>query len=356
MGSLSDVLAVATGLVLVFLLLSIITSYLQELISSILDLRASNLANAIQLLLQPSADSLKGVKEVKKVWQDGQEIWDKGIADQAGKQINDLVAQKMNENIVKTFYSHPLIQTLSQPGKLPSYIPSKDFTLALFDMFQQAGEPATSKPEEFLQNIHSGIDKLDDSALKGALIPLIQHAEISEQEVEKQIELARTNVEAWFDSTMARSSGWYKRRMQWVAIGIGLVIAVIFNADTIAIAQTLWRDSSLRLSVSNAAAAYIQQGQSQKADAALGQLSTLNFPIGWNGHAGDQDILTPVVPQEFPSLPSEILLKLLGLIITGLAVSHGSSIWFDLLTRLVNIRSSGEKPGEAKASSPTTRG
>jgi hypothetical protein len=352
MGSLSDVLAVATGLVLVFLLLSILTSYIQELISSVLNLRSSNLANAIQLLLQPSTNALKGVKEVKKVWQDGKEIWDKGAA----SQLNDLVAQKMNENIVKTFYSHPLIQTLSQPGKLPSYIPSKDFTLALFDMFQQAGKPATSKPEEFLQNIHAGIGKLEDSALKGALIPLIQHAEISEQEVEKQIAQARANVEAWFDSTMARSSGWYKRRMQWVAIGIGLLIAVIFNADTIAIAQSLWRDSSLRQSVSSAAAAYIQKGESQKADAALGQLSAINLPIGWNGHAGDQDILTPVVPQDFPILPSEILLKLLGLLITGMAVSHGSAIWFDLLTRMVNMRSSGDKPGESSAASPTTRG
>ena len=31
----------------------------------------------------------------------------------------------------------------------------------------------------------------------------------------------------------------------------------------------------------------------------------------------------------------------LGLLITGLAISHGSSLWFDMLGKLVNLRSSG---------------
>lgn len=352
MGSLSDVLSVAIGLVLVFLLFSILTSYIQELIASVLNMRASNLANAVQLLLQPQSQGLSGINEVKKAWSDGKEIWDQGVTAQAGVQMNSLVAQKMNENIVKTFYTHPIIQTLSKPGKLPSYIPARDFTLALFDIFQQTGTEAASTPEVFLQNLHTGINALENNSLKGALLPLIQHAEISEQNAETKIAQARANVEDWFNATMERSTGWYKRRVQWIALGIALVVAFVFNADSIAITQSLWHDSALRQTVSSAATAYINRGDSQKADAALTQLGAVDLPVGWSGRIASPDSLVPAAPQDIPVNFGDITLKILGLLITALATSHGSGIWFDLLGRLVNIRSSGVKPAEESSPLP----
>ena len=40
----------------------------------------------------------------------------------------------------------------------------------------------------------------------------------------------------------------------------------------------------------------------------------------------------------------ELFSKLLGYILTALAISLGAPFWFDLLKKLVNIRSAGNKP------------
>jgi hypothetical protein len=42
----------------------------------------------------------------------------------------------------------------------------------------------------------------------------------------------------------------------------------------------------------------------------------------------------------------DILSKVLGFILTALAISMGAPFWFDLLKKLVNIRSSGSRPYE----------
>jgi hypothetical protein len=44
-----------------------------------------------------------------------------------------------------------------------------------------------------------------------------------------------------------------------------------------------------------------------------------------------------------------MLAKLVGLLMTGLALSLGAPFWFDVLTRFVNVRGSGIKPDRADA-------
>ena len=68
MLSLSEILAIAVGLFFVYLLLSIVTSYAVELISTTLQMRGSNLADAIQKLLDPSVQVLEGKKQILRSW------------------------------------------------------------------------------------------------------------------------------------------------------------------------------------------------------------------------------------------------------------------------------------------------
>ncbi len=350
MFSLSDALSIVIGLVSIFLLLSIIISYLLEMIASFFQLRSANLANAIQCMLDPSAPVLEGVTLVKKAWSQGLDVWDKGLPAKLEATFNQAIASQLNENAVKAFYSHPIIQTLSKPNKLPSYIQPRDFSNALFDLLSKAGTQNVTKPEEFLTNVKKGVEGLEDPLLKGTILPLIQNAEIMEQDNEKRIALARANVETWFNNTMDRASGWYKRQTTRIAIVIGLIIALLLNVDTLAMVQSLWSNTSLRQSISSVAVAYIQQGKDQNADQALGELRTLNLPLGWSGMLADNNPQTPLGPQEIPVLPGEIILKVLGLLITGLAISQGSSVWFDILQLLLNInlRNTGTKPADGE--------
>ena len=356
MFSLSDALSIAIGLVSIYLLMSIIISYLLELIASFFQLRAANLANAIQCMLDPAAPKLSGVTEVKKVWSEGLDIWDKDVIAKAELTVSEAITRQLNENPVKSFYSHPIIQTLSKPDKLPSYIQPRDFSAALFDLLMKAGAPAGAPPAEFLTSVKQGVETIKDPLLKGTILPLIQNAELMEQDAEKRIALARANVEAWFNNTMDRSSEWYKAMTIRIAVLVGLVIALLLNVDTLSIVQSLWGDTSLRQSIGNVAVAYIQQGQDQNASQALGELRALNLPLGWNGVLADRNPQTPLGPQEFPVLSGEIALKVLGLLITGLAISQGSSIWFDILQLLLNVntRNSGAKTSAETSNTPAS--
>ena len=346
MGSLGDTLSVAIGIVFVYLLLSVIASYIQEWIASLFNLRASFMVNAVQLLLNPAAAKLDGSKQIQSGLAIGERLWAARWTP-GSRPFNEILTDQVSSNILPVFYAHPIIKTLAVPGKLPSYISARDFSTTLFDIILNCGTTAPTQPAQFLESLKNGILSLPNEDLKSALLPYILNAESSEQSAEKKVAMARENIESWFNSTMDRAVGWYRRRMQWIAIILGLVIAVSINADTISITQNLWRDAALRQSIGDAATAYIQKDNAPQAQVALTQLSSLNLPIGWSGQTADLNPATPNNPQDFPSLPNEIFLKVLGLLITGLAISHGSSLWFDILGKLVNLRSSGIKPDDS---------
>ena len=48
---------------------------------------------------------------------------------------------------------------------------------------------------------------------------------------------------------MKRASFWYKEKAQAIAFVFGFIIAILINVDTIAVAQQLWRDPTLRQSL-----------------------------------------------------------------------------------------------------------
>ena len=88
--SLSDILQVVIGLSFLYASLSLIASGANELISSVLALRARSLEKGIRNLLDDPAASAE-------------------------------------------IYEHPLIRSLFRARRIPSYIPSSKFALALLD-------------------------------------------------------------------------------------------------------------------------------------------------------------------------------------------------------------------------------
>ena len=358
-----DILGVAIGIVFVFLLLSILTSWIQEYIATWREFRSKDLVNIFQNMLDPNTDKLEGVKKLNEKWAEG---------------IDASAADQLTKNAVKALYENQTFKSLSKPGKLPSYVSSRDFTVALFDLLSKAGKDALtkletdaqSKPEKeahkepeteahkepeteaqkkrkiTLENITAGIEIIGDEnkALKERLQSLINNAVVVEDEIEDQLVAFRNNVYHWFDSSMERASGWYKRKAQILAIIIGIIVAVLFNADTIAISQSLWKDSALRESMGKAAEVLIIEGEATKAKEAQKLLGELGFPLGWSLQLSDIDQETPQDPRDFPNTVGGWALKVLGLLITGLAISQGSSMWFDVLGQLVNLRGTGGKP------------
>ena len=256
-------------------------------------------------------------------------------------------AGKLSQNALKALYEHPIINSLSEPGKQPSYMPAHDFAVALFDLLNKAGAGDPGQMDITLENMRSGIQKLEAEPLKLRLLSLLDTAQITENKVELDMADFRKTVETWFNAAMERGGGWYKRKLQWVGIICGVVMAILINADTLSLSLSLWQSSVLRDAVTQAAIIYVEKGDEPNARQAQEQLANLGLPIGWSFHFTDFDPLTPDDPRDFPVTAGGWFAKLSGLLITGFAISQGAPIWFDLLNRLVNLRGSGPRPATA---------
>jgi hypothetical protein len=334
MPSLSDILSVAIGVTFVFLILSLLTTWVQELIATILSMRANNLADILQNMLDPSAQKLEGAKKLNEL----KDLWNTGPLEDT--------ANKLSQSAFKAFYDHPIIFSLSRPGALPSYIPAQDFTTALFELLNKAGSEDPTKLEITMENIAKGIQNLQNEPLKMRFQSLLDRTQIMENKVEIGIADFQKSVESWFNSAIERGGGWYKRRIQLIGIITGIIIAMIANADTISMAISLWQNAVLRQAVTEVAVIYTQQGEEIKAQEAQQKLADMGFPIGWSLRFADRDPKTPDDPRDFPSTTGGWVSKVIGVVITGFAISQGSPIWFDLLNRLINLRGTGSKPTE----------
>ncbi|HEY6073149.1 MAG TPA: hypothetical protein VIV15_07095, partial [Anaerolineales bacterium] len=184
----------------------------------------------------------------------------------------------------------------------------------------------------------------------------------------------QANIENWFNDTMDRLSGWYKRRAQLAAFLIGLTGALLLNVDTIQLAAQLWKEPALREAISANTQYFVQQYSGDPSLANTGILATLRdmqdqylgLPVGWDFNAvqlnpAESCSFAPNAGQVFgfnwygecrqPFGASAstngwmwLLAKVMGFLITAVASAQGSSFWFDVLMKVVNVRSAGVKP------------
>ena len=263
-------------------------------------------------------------------------------------------------NPVATLYKHPAIHSLSKPFKLPDLIPTKDFTVALLDLLDDLGRLGGKKPSDTISIdfIIKGIERLEDMGVESnagrkdppplafRLRSLLYAAQINTQ-INTQVKAAEATlqefhkaVSEWFDDTVARGSGWYKRRMQQIGIISGFILAVVLNADTLGLSNALWHNAMLRETIIQTAQASADQGQptGEQARLQLEQMTNLGLPLGWSFD------VEPGNARAFPSTAGGWITKIAGLLVTGLAISQGSQLWFDLMNRLLNLRSSRSQP------------
>lgn len=120
---------------------------------------------------------------------------------------------------------------------------------------------------------------------------------------------------------------------------------VLTNADSIRIANELAQDSVLRQAVVAQAESYLRQTASadtatvNRAMQNLKEVKKIGLTIGWE----DDD-----------TTDWQWITKAIGLMLTALAASLGAPFWFDLLKRVVSIRSSGKAPPAQAPAEPAT--
>ncbi|WP_367390372.1 hypothetical protein [Lewinella sp. LCG006] len=293
------ILTVVIGIVFVLLLLSLLATTIMELLASFFHLRGRNLTKALHNMLASS---------------------DKG------------------EVLLKDFKNNSLYKHLSQQYSNntqgpPSYMDSTTFQSILFDIILK---------EDGVEKLKDKIDTLPDEDLKKVLNQLLRDAD-------HNLDKFKGGIEKWYNDVMDRASGWYKRYTQKILIWVGILIALVFNADTFSIYTSLESDPQALQQIVSLAENFAQNEENtliRQADPAFeaslenlrsivdNEINSIKSPLGLGWAEND-----------FSNYGIyDWLAKILGYLVTALAISMGAPFWFDLLRKIVNVRASGAKP------------
>jgi hypothetical protein len=229
------------------------------------------------------------------------------------------------------------------------------------------------------------IDRLSERYLKDVIAAIPdQHVRVTLSvlldDAGHNLERFKENIEIWFNNSMDRVGGWYKRRSQWVIGGLAVVVAVVLNVDTLLILHQLSTQTGAR----DALVAQARGFAERPLPGALGfegadptarfrliqdQLDQLSLPIGWfrkdseRHNASDRRQSAAaifrasnflVIPEtsvfpfdvDFAGWWRAISFHLLGWLLTALAASMGAPFWFDTLNKFMSVRSAGKAPEE----------
>ena len=279
------------------------------------------------------------------------------------------------------------------------------------------------------------IEGLPDERMRKVLLALFEDAQ-------NDVEKFKENIEIWFNNSMDRISGWYKRRAQWVVAGLAVTAAVSMNVDAVLIVKhlqtypgareslvaqakafaertpatvaatgagihrvtsgddykgvmtfasqaasagtvkltsntagvtlrpatmevkrgdkqvefhvsTMFSDTPATATISAAGAADgtayldVRQGLPAQFSAVQEKLADLGLPIGWVWNATPTQVKNgQAIPRDVRSGFDRLLQHFLGWFITALAATLGAPFWFDMLNRVISIRSTGKAPEE----------
>ena len=332
---------VAIGMAFLYLLLTFVTSAIVELVSNVRNWRS-------QILYAAMGKMLSGNSTLN---------------------VGALYGHSLVQSLATNSSGHTWMDLLEHGGWRPpakcqspvAYIPAAVFSAVVLESIRRSGpKRASLSPDDEVKAIVQWLDKEASphrSKTADALHTVIENAVATQGYSVQAVKLA---IEKWFNDTMDRTSGWYKRRTRSLLLVIGLVASLVGNIDSIAVAKWLWQGDTARQAVVFAVADYVKthptlpvQPGSAASDsnvqpnmlASIKQIAEvdnkvieLGYPIGverlvekFSGKGGFDGFW--------------FLQYLLGCFISAVAISMGSPFWFDAMQNLLKMRSSGPKPG-----------
>jgi hypothetical protein len=374
-------LNVVIGLVFIYLLYSLFATVLSEIIATKLGLRARNLKEGIDRMLNDDKSTDDGF------WK---RLWDS----------LRLMKNPKNDRIEK-FYSNPEIKYLGSSGifKNPSSFKAVTFSRTLLYELTGGDLPDMNLiRQELLHCIDPGNNPRNPALEKSHPDIFSRVSALDNQSAQFVLSLFndsygdlvkfKLNVEAWFDRTMEQTTEWYKRKIQVVLLVLGFMMAWFFNADTFTIISKLSTDKDARDKIVTLAVAYSKNSPAPadpNFSLSVSKLDSLNNVkkkleqdivnantiLGLGGWAPDlvrvtiddktkEKIYTPQI--DYVSLSAvhqkethiieftrcekwAYFFRLFphhffGFLITAIAISLGAPFWYDLLNKLMSLRTS----------------
>ena len=295
--SFPQILEVAIGLVFVYYVMGSIVSTISQVIMESLETRGLALEKYLKLIVgEKSLNDLTNMPQIKSLRPIRYASW-----------WNVFGAGTVEKRVEK--------------------IPASTLVDAFFDLTGLTGKYQTTGDE-----LIASISQLPDSEGKKAMLAWAQKGVTNVNDL-------RSRTTDYFNGLLGQAAATFKANARSIVIIMSIVTTLLFGTDSIQLAKDLWADSALRAAANAQAAAAAQQGQSTDLTALLNQLGVLSIKIGWWQNQNIPVQTSTVGWIQF------ILLKFTGLLITAVAVSQGSSFWYDLLKKLTGQSSSSSSGG-----------
>ncbi|MDE2636580.1 MAG: hypothetical protein OXI30_09465 [Chloroflexota bacterium] len=263
-------------------------------------------------------------------------------------------------------------QGMSELRNSLRYVEDRRYRSALTEIVNQIDEEVSLLGLEPTTNVSlmAGIHQISNPNLRNALSTVMASAE--------NMDVARSNLESWFNNSMQRASASYAGKMKNLSIVVALFFALAFNIDTLHIARTLWEDPARREQISSEASFSVRSGEMQSqldgneaddefraaqtddvnslegaietgASVAyqLQDIQDLRLPIGWsfqtigNLPADASALIDPnnlwnYFPQNNPDGWLGLLAaKFFGIAATVIAAAQGAPFWFGIVNKIL---------------------
>jgi hypothetical protein len=342
------VLTTVIGLVFIVAAFAVLVSVLTEVVARIIGLRGEYLLRGVRTLV------------------DGQGHFRLSLGDLFARTAGSPAPKpgEPEDPFVTRLMQHPLICSSADKAeipanagnarltntlrrKLPSYVSARSFARALMDTVIPDAAGTTT-----MDQIRSALTGLPDSHLRASLIGLANAAG-------SDVSGFRRSIEEWYDDHMARVSGWYKRHVRWISLALGALLVLVFNLNVLQVTRSLYTDQVLRASVVTEATRAAQCGNKdpaaclQDVRSQIDRVRGAGLPIGWAMVSGcaaparcswweQRGLAAPHASAASGVL--SFLLVLVGWVLMTLTLIPGARFWFDALSRLGSLRSTGPKP------------
>jgi hypothetical protein len=287
----STALDVVIGLIFIYSLYSLLTTTLTELIATWIQMRAAFLHKAIRRMLDDDSGTnifsvqffkqplikymasgprwfahkpaylssnnfaknlIETLKQayLTKLWEDFPALVNGATAKSIHPTLANDIALRIDKMVSKDRFNVYEIRDILED---PAYVAADPQTVAAIAGILDETERQLNQP--VLQKI---LDVLRDPKREIGHSETVRHLRSLLEDAQNDLEKFNALLAQWYDDTMERVTGWYKHRIQIITFFLGLGIAIVFNADTIFIVNTLSRDDDSRDQLVQMASAYIQ--------------------------------------------------------------------------------------------------
>lgn len=374
--SLSTVISVGLGLILIYYALGLIVNATTQIIKISFDLRAKALSRVLIDLMEEKSQEFMNLGLVQTLKPLGKRLFTKerdvceipkstfslAILELLQPRDNQYLITAVHlalDRILDTFtldkVTRQKIETLleydndeellTQLREVIHSLPDEDTVRSLRVALLGTLDLLLGSPESQLARIQAGIQQLPEGSKARKALANAMDFGVND------INQARARIEAWYDDAMKNVGDLFGRQVRRWVIFISFIVTLTMGGDTIALARAIiiqpvdmsavedilnqYPPEVTTPPAENEASIAQIQGQVQLISDIIQSLEGLQLPLPW-------------WRAPLPTTTEGWATMILGLMFTWLAVSQGSSFWYDILKAI--------KPGGSPPPPPPKSG